>query len=110
MQPLPKVSGADVERVIERDFPFEQRSVVRSLFDEYPRQSPRVRLAVLKLAAGDIAKLREWLSVARIDFRDVLAPAESPGYRFGARDLSREEQQRIIDSDWKQYQAWLSRS
>ncbi|MFN7139131.1 MAG: hypothetical protein ACK4UN_07325 [Limisphaerales bacterium] len=110
MQPVPKVSGHDVERVIARDFGPDQALEVRRLFDEQPRQSSRVKLAILKLSGGDLNKIREWLSVARSDFRDVLALAEYPGYRFDTGDLPDEERQKIIDSDWKQYEAWLYRS
>jgi hypothetical protein len=76
---------------------------------------PRVRAAVLKLAAGDLEKLRALIKTAQSDFRDVLAWAEYPGY-FGravavlSGETAPADQQRIIGEDWKQYQDWLRRS
>jgi len=42
----------------------------------------------------------------------VLGPAEYPGYTkrmFRIGELAQDEQQRIIDADWRQYQDWLTR-
>jgi hypothetical protein len=56
-QPTPDVTSADVERVVRREFPAGQVTEVFAMLDEYggetwQRESHRVRLAVLKLAAG----------------------------------------------------------
>ena len=80
--------------------------------EDWQREPDRVRLAALKLAAGSIARLRNEVGAAKSDYRDVLGPAEYPGYckrAGGRRKLSTEEEQRIIDTDWKQYQDWLTR-
>jgi hypothetical protein len=116
-QPTPTVTNADVERVVRRDFPAERVPEVLAMLDEYgtetwQREPHRVRLAALKLAAGSIERLRYQVEGAKRDYRDVLAPAEYPGYSkrmFRIRDLPQDEQQRIIDDDWKQYQDWLTR-
>jgi hypothetical protein len=117
MQPTPTVTGADVERVVRRDFPADRAEQVLAMLDEYgkedwQREPHRVRLAVLKLAAGDIERLRYEIEGAKRDYRDVLGPAEYPGYSrvmFRIAKLAQDEQQRIIDADWKQYQDWLTR-
>ena len=72
----------------------------------------RVRLAALKLAAGSMERLRVHIESAKCDYRDVLAPAEYPGYSSrvrGFRELPSGEVQTIIDDDWRQYQDWLTR-
>ena len=113
MQPTPTVKRADVERVIRRDFPAELFVQVRAVLDEYEdRERERVQLAVLKLAGGSMERLRYEIEGAKRDYRDVLGPAEYPGYTkkmFRMSKLPAKEQQRIIDADWKQYQDWLIR-
>ena len=117
MQPTPTVTAADVERVVRRDFPAERVAEVLGILNEYgteswQRELDRVRLAALKLAAGDIEQLRRRVDTARQDYRDVLAYAEYPGYMSrvpGPGTRPPDEVQRIIDADWKQYQEWLTR-
>jgi hypothetical protein len=116
-QPSPTVTAADVERIVRRDFPADRTAEVLAMLDEYGqetwhRESHRVRLAALKLAAGDIKRLRYEIESAKRDYRDVLGPAEYPGYfkrMFRVGELAQDEQQRIIDADWRQYQDWLTR-
>jgi hypothetical protein len=112
-QPHPKVAAEDVERVARREFPTCDVVEVLGLVELYDDREPfRVRLAILKLAAGNIEQLMHWIDAALLDYRDVLAPAEYPGYLrrvpiSGA--LPPEEEQGIIDNDWKQYQDWFYR-
>lgn len=116
-QPTPTVTGADVERIVRRDFPVDRAVEVLALLDEYgketwQREPHRVRLAALKLAAGDLERLRQEIEGAKRDYRDVLAPAEYPSYSkhmFRIGELAKDEQQGIIDADWRQYQDWLAR-
>jgi hypothetical protein len=115
-QPVPVVSSEDVERVTVREFAAESpraREILQAYGDEtWHREVDRVRLAVLKLGAGDIAALRTAMEMALEDYRDVLAVAEYPGYDKLVRPsaaLSEDERQRIIDADWQQYSAWLKR-
>lgn len=80
--------------------------------ESWQREPQRVRLAALKLAAGSVERLRYQVETAKCDYRDVLAPAEYPGYSehmFRMRELAQDEQQRIIDDDWRQYEDWLKR-
>ncbi|MGD8339417.1 MAG: hypothetical protein PVH89_01470 [Gammaproteobacteria bacterium] len=113
-QPTPNVSAEDVERVAARDFPSDSPRVLEILKgyggEDWHREVERVRLAVLKLGAGDVDRLRAAIETARQDYRDVVAAAEYPGYcrsiRPGA-DISDDERQAIIDADWQQYSRWL---
>jgi len=115
-QPVPAVTSQDVERIVARDFPAESAPTVAAILTEYGaddahRDHDRVRLAALKLAAGDIERLRAAIETARRDFRDVLALAEYPEYSRLVRPsagLSQAERQRIVDADWRQYSEWLA--
>ena len=112
-QPTPDVTAADVERIVKRDYPPSQQANALAILREYGgdahRESARVRLAVLKLANKNLKQLRYWIEQARLDYRDVLAPAEYPKYcRWGRVDTASEEEQRkVIDADWAQYERWL---
>jgi hypothetical protein len=78
--------------------------------EDWQRERDRVQLAVLKLAAKSLEGLRRHIEAAKCDFRDVLGPAEYPGYEkkmFRIDKLPEAERQRIIDADWKQYQDWF---
>jgi hypothetical protein len=117
-QPIPDVKSDDVDRIIRRDFPDVPSDSVKTVPKRYEdsasgrRERPRVQLAALKLAKGDLDALRKHIDTAMQDYRDVLAPAEYPEYSkdaFRVRELPAREQQRIIDSDWKRYEDWLRR-
>ena len=111
-QPIPKVTENDVRRIALRDFGETGLSAALSILDSDPgADSPRVRIAILKLASGDMERLEEQVAIAARDFRDVLAFAEFPrwsneiGFDKAPRALERE----VIDSDWLQYCQWLGR-
>jgi len=116
-QPHPDVTQADLERIVRRDFPADRESEVLAMLNEYgheewQRERERVRAAILKLAAGSLEQLRVQVEAAKADYREVLGPAEYPGYGkhwFRMDRLSGDERGRIIDADWKQYQDWFSR-
>jgi hypothetical protein len=116
-QPVPEVSRADVQRVVRRDFPPDREVEVFALLDEYGKEGwhperDRVHLAALKLAVGSIERLRSQIEVAKTDYRDVIAVAEYPGYMKRCSQIEGvppDEQQRIIDADWRQYHEWLAK-
>ena len=104
-QPVPIVNTADVDRVIKRDFGVAMFEHVTAELDGYGSTNPaRVRLAILKLAGGDIEKLRKHVKVANSDWRDVIAWAEYPEYMSHSPPVL---DSRIVEADWKQYQEWL---
>ena len=117
MQPIPKVTRNDVERVVRRDFAPNDVGEALRVLSEYQeggseREVYRVQLAVLKLAAGSMDELRHHIESAKGDYRDVLAWAEYPLYfqsSFTGDEESAAEEQRVIDADWKQYREWLDR-
>ncbi len=46
--------------------------------DPHERERERVQLDIVKLSAGSEAKMREYVAVAKRDYRDVLFWAEYP--------------------------------
>jgi hypothetical protein len=113
------VSESDVERIVHRDFaPETNDHVLRQLesygTEKWHRERHRVRLALLKLANGDLQELECRLRVALVDFRDVLAAAEYPGqFRIGfigMEKLGREGLEELERQDWEQFQAWFHRT
>ena len=114
-QHIPKVNRQDVERVIEREFVSEKRSEVCQLLGFYGRESfhrevDRVHIDVLKLADGDIEKLKREIEGACCDYRDTMLAAEYPNYAkkmFRIDKLPNDERKKIIDADREQYETWL---
>ena len=73
----------EVVAVVQKTFPESAHSRVLELLDtygieSYERERERVQLAILKLSAGNEEKLREFIAVAKRDYRDVLFWAEYP--------------------------------
>lgn len=116
-QPVPRVSGKDVERVVLRDFGEDKLSQAKNTLERYGRQewthpgSARVRLAILKLANGDLEQLTRYTEAAIEDFRDVIAMAEYPWYsaKIGSEGAGQEVRREAIEADREQYLEWLNR-
>src|SRR5436305_1598336 len=73
----------EVVAVVQKTFPETSHSRVLELLDSYgvesyERERERVQLAILKLSDGNEEKLREFVAVAKRDYRDVLFWAENP--------------------------------
>src|SRR6185295_13742917 len=84
-QPIPDVSDEDVKRIAVREFGDAQVALVLSILEEFGKQAwnrpdPRVKLAILKLAQGDLDRLLDETQTAIQDYRDVLSKAEYPRY------------------------------
>ena len=76
-------SRDEVVAAIEATFPESSRARVLELLDSYgvepyEQERERVQLAILKLSGGSEEKLREFVAVAKRDYRDVLFWAEYP--------------------------------
>jgi hypothetical protein len=66
---------------VAEQFPPELRATVLSALDEYPGDDApagraRVHLAILKIAGGDLEKVRRYAAHANTDFRDILYMAD----------------------------------
>lgn len=64
---------------MRRDFDPASFDKLLRLLDDYGPE-PSIHLSILKLAEGSEEGVIQWLEEARLDFRDVLAPAEYPEY------------------------------
>jgi len=76
-------SRDEVVASVEATFPKESWARVLELLDSYgiesyERDRDRVQLAILTLCAGCEEKVREYVAVAKRDYRDVLFWAEYP--------------------------------
>jgi hypothetical protein len=76
-------SRDEVVAVVRKTFPESAHARVLESLDtygveSYERERERVQLAILKLSAGNEEKLREFVTVAKRDYRDVLFWAENP--------------------------------
>src|SRR2546423_11725404 len=76
-------SRDEVVAVVQKTFPESARARVIELLDtygieSYERERERVQLAILRLSDGNEEKLREFVAVAKRDYRDVLFWAENP--------------------------------
>jgi hypothetical protein len=113
------ISRALVQKKVRVSFPHHKESEVLALLDEYGPASwhgekDRVHLAILKLAAGKVELLRQYLAEAKEDFREVVTPAESPGFwKLGVQgfviweQMTMDQQKDLLDADWKQYEEWI---
>ena len=116
-QVIPTVSERDVERIAVRDFGRARLAEVLDVLHEYGRRegtrgagSPRVHLAILKIADGDFAALQKYTGIAISDFRDVVGAAEYPFPHLWVRNPDDPDREDTDDqANWKQYQAWLER-
>src|SRR5438132_6010630 len=75
-------SRDEVVAVVRKSFPEGAHARVLEFLDgygveTYERERERVQLAILKLSDGNEEKLREFVAVAKRDYRDVLFWAES---------------------------------
>ena len=73
----------EVIAAIQKSFPERNTEQVLVLLDTYggesnERERERVQLAILKLSEGNEEKLREFVAIAKRDYRDVLFWADNP--------------------------------
>lgn len=76
-------SRDEVIAVVQKNFPESTHARVLELLntygvESYERERERVQLAILKLSDGNEEKLREFVAVAKRDYRDVLFWADNP--------------------------------
>jgi hypothetical protein len=97
-----------------------ERELVHAALSEYgvaqhEREVARVRLAILRLSAGQIDRVKELVAVAKRDYRDVLMWAEYPeegqSLWTASTQLSpaqRAELGEIRRRDQRQHAEWLA--
>jgi hypothetical protein len=110
---IPQVTQEDIERVLQRDFSAEHWREIREMIQKVRvREKDRVMLACMKVAAGDVQKLKRNLNEAAGYYREIVGEAE---YRFYVKKIFRidklneKEKADIVEKDKKQYLDWLNR-
>src|ERR1043166_4230196 len=73
----------EVVAFVQKTFPKSAHARVLAVLntygvESYEREPERVQLAILKLSDGSDEKLREFVAVAKRDYRDVLFWADNP--------------------------------
>jgi hypothetical protein len=114
--PVPQITRAMVKTAARRVFPDAAPTEILAVLDRYGVESyeqepERVRMGALKLSGGDRAALEHYIEVAKLDFRDVLAGAEYPGFLdagfTGVEEMRPAERRRLVEADAKQHADWL---
>jgi hypothetical protein len=123
-QPIPDLTHEDILRVVTREFPSERHAEVHGILSVYGRESwqcgeNRVRMAALKLANGDIERLRHQINRSTLDYHGVIAEAEYPAFTIKVTScgLPTDDEhcehaahaKEAISQDWQQYQDWLTK-
>jgi hypothetical protein len=112
-QPTPSVNESDVARIVRRDYPASAVAEILELIAKVQvREKPRVVLACLKVADGNLERLKQQLADASGYYREMLGEAEYPlaTKRWSRIPLLPENEVRAIyDQDWRQYIDWLNR-
>ena len=90
---FPVHSRDEVVASVQATFPISSWARALELLDGYgadphERARERVQLAILKLSAGSEEKMREYVAVAKRDYRDVLFGRNIPKNRDWTRERS----------------------
>lgn len=114
------LTGFVLEKLRETFAPQFQDEAIRALetgltfhlpFVVTAAELERVRLAVIKVAAGDLEELRRQVNVAQIDWRDVINDAEYPEASSMSltdyANLDEKDKHDITTRDRQQYISWL---
>lgn len=95
---------ADVEAAVEAGFPATDRGAVLAVLDLYgtephEREKDRVQFAIVLLSGGSEGRLLELVQAAKVDYRDVLAWAQTgPLPEAEGRELQRRA--RELNQKW----------
>lgn len=91
----------------------EDRKRVSRILERYgeeshEREAVRVRLAVLKLSGPNVSEVEKMTNYAKQDFKDIISWAEYPRQSKSLSLSGRENKQRMIEYDKKEYEEWLN--
>lgn len=107
-----KISPELLEQLIAREFHEHLNEVTEKLKlinSDSETGRKRISAAVLKLAKKDISQLNQLIDRSNADFRDVVAEAEYPrAFKAGFDHLTDEEERKMDEEDWNEYQNWLN--
>ncbi len=112
-EPVAKVTQKKLAQIIRRDYgncAIEIEQKLQKVISDSLSGKSRISAAILKLANKDLNAIDRLVELSNTDCRDVLAPAEYPGYsKVAFRDISKSDKKRLYISDWKEYSTWLNK-
>ncbi len=104
----PTVTKADIDRIIQRDYPQSDPTAVWNILCDYGTgEAFRVYAAALKQGQGDLSKLKGMIELANSDYRDLLVAAEYPAQADSG--LFGSPTQEILRRDREQYDNWFNK-
>ena len=112
-QPVAKISNAELEFLIERDF-LENMDLVKRKLNKIQSDSQngknRIGAAVIKLANSDLKKIDELINKANEDSRDIISNAEYPRVsKYGFEFPNEKELRTDFLNDWNEYVEWKNK-
>lgn len=112
-QPVAKVSEAELEKLIDREF-HKNSDIVKRKLTEIKSNSQngknRIAAAVLKLANSDLNAIDSFIKKANEDFRDIVSQAEYPrASKYGFDERSDNELKTDYLNDWIEYSEWKNK-
>lgn len=113
-QPVAKISDAELEKLIVREFP-ENSDLVKRKLTEIKSDSQngqnRIGAAVLKLASSDLNAIVSLIKKANENFRDIVSQAEYPrASKYGFEERSDNELKTDYLNDWTEYSKWKNKA
>lgn len=102
-----------LDRLILREFGShagEVRQKLRKIKSTTANGDNRICAAILKLANKNISAIDHLIEKANDDPRDVLAPAEYPGYsKVAFKEVAGGEKKKLYLADWMEYSKWINK-
>ena len=112
-QPVAKISNAELEKLIDREFPENSNLIKRKLTEiqsDSQNGKNRIGAAVLKLAKSDLNAIDSLIKKANEDFRDVVSQAEYPrASKYGFDEPNEKELKTDYLNDWTEYVDWKNK-
>ena len=109
-QPTAKISNAELESLIEREFPNNLNVIKQKLYkiqSNSQNGKNRIGAAVLKLANSELNKIKDLINKANEDFRDIVSEAEYPrASKYGFDEPNDNELKTDYLNDWIEYKDW----
>ena len=113
-QPIARISDAELEILISRDFANNSTFVTKKLNkieSDSKSGKNRISASVLKIANRDLNKIDLLIEKANKDFRDIICEAEYPRiYKYGFDEPDQEQLKEDYLNDWKEYLEWKNNS
>jgi hypothetical protein len=112
IQPVAKVSGIVLERLIQREFGNQADLARRKLLQvesETNAGKNRISAAIIKLSDKDINAIDRFTLQSKNDYRDLISQAEYPKCsKLGFTDTDKKNRKIMYLDDWTEYSKWLN--